>query len=182
MIQNTMFQKKSKAFFRPASCRWIIFSILIGILLLRFNKVFALSIVSSPVTFPEVTLSGSSQTVDGTSDPWRVDATDESSGWNVTVSSTHFENEGGKQLDVSNLKVRLLDEKITYVSGDTNRPSSVQTTFTSLSDNGLKIASAAEGNGGGIYDLSPDFQLTIPSEAYEGTYTATLTVNISSGP
>ncbi len=59
---------------------------------------------------------------------------------------------------------------------------STQTTLATLSGSPLKIASAASGEGDGVYDLTPDFRLTVPAETYTGSYTATLTVAISAGP
>ena len=78
----------------------------------------------------------------------------------------------------------MLDANIAYVSGidNINIPVSTQTSFASLSGSPLKIASAASGEGEGVYDLTPDFRLTVPAETYTGTYTATVTVAISAGP
>ena len=91
--------------------------------------------------------------------------------------------EGGtKTIAVSNFQIRLQDGNIVVVSGDTNKPISTQTTFASLSGTALKIASAAVGEGDGVYDLTPDFQLTVPAETYIGRYEATVTITISAGP
>jgi hypothetical protein len=68
------------------------------------------------------------------------------------------------------------------VSGDANGPSSNQTTYTSLSESPLKLASAASGEGDGVYDLTPDFQLSIPAETFTGSYSATVTVAVATGP
>jgi hypothetical protein len=145
----------------------------------------ALSITTAAITFPGVTLDGTDQTVnDNTSAAWRADATGESGGWNVTVASTDFDNGAGKTIAVSNFETRLLDANIAYISGiDTiNIPVSTQTTFASLSGSALKIASAASGEGDGVYDMTPDFRLTVPAETYTGSYTATVTVAINAGP
>ena len=144
--------------------------------------VAALSITTAAITFPEVTLGGSDQTVDGSTSAWRADATGESGGWNVTVSSTDFGNGDSQTIAVSNFDIRLLDANIVRVSGDSNGPVSTQTTFAALSGTPLKIASAAVGDGDGVYDLTPDFRLTVPAESYAGSYTATVTVDITSGP
>ena len=142
----------------------------------------ALSITTAAITFPEVTLDGSDQTVDGSTSAWRADAAGESGGWNVTVSSTDFTNGESQTIAVSNFRIRLLDANIVRVSGDVNGPVSTQTTFTALSGTPLKIASAAVGDGNGVYDLTPDFRLSVPAESYAGSYTATVTVDITSGP
>jgi len=142
----------------------------------------ALTISTASITFPNVTLNGGPQTVDGSTSAWQADATGETGGWKVTVASTDFSNGSGKTIAVSNFDIRLLDANIVWVSGSTNKPTSTQTTFAALSGTGLKIASAAGGAGNGVYDLTPDFRLTVPAETYAGNYTATVTVDISAGP
>ena len=142
----------------------------------------ALTITTAAITFPDVILDGSTQTVTGSTSPWRADGTGETGGWNITVASTDFSNGAGKTIAVSNFQVRLLDSNIVVVSGDTSGPASTQTTFATLSGTALKIASAAVGEGDGIYDLTPDFRLTVPAETYTGNYTATVTIVISAGP
>jgi hypothetical protein len=141
----------------------------------------ALSITTAPITFPNVTLNGASQTVDGSTSAWRASSTDRN-GWKVTVASTNFINGAGKTIAVSNFQIRLLNTKIVRISGDIQGPVSTQTTFASLSRTPRKIASAAVGGGRGVYDLTPDFRLTVPAQTYSGNYTATVTVSISSGP
>ena len=141
-----------------------------------------LTITTASISFPDVTLDGTDQTVNGSTSAWRADAAGESGGWNVTVAATDFDNGAGKTIAVANFEVRLLDADIVLVSGDTNKPTSTQTTFTSLSGSALKIASAASGEGDGVYDLTPGFRLTVPAETYSGSYTATVTVAISAGP
>lgn len=142
----------------------------------------ALTITTAAITFPGVTLDGTDQTVTGSTSAWRADATGESGGWNVTVASTDFDNGAGKTIAVANFEIRLLDTNILVISGDTNKPVSTQTTFASLSGTALKIASAAVGEGDGVYDLTPDFQLFVSAETYKGSYTGTVTVTISAGP
>lgn len=143
----------------------------------------ALTINSAAISFPGVSLDGDPHTVDGSTSAWRADAVGETGGWNVTVSSTDFDNGSGKTIAVSNFQIRLLDANIVWVSGDDiNLPTSTQTTFTALSGTGLKIASAAVGDGNGVYDMTPDFRLTVPAETFAGNYTATVTVNVTAGP
>jgi hypothetical protein len=89
----------------------------------------------------------------------------------------------GRTIAVANFQVRLLGDNITWVSGDAiNLPASTQTDFASLSGTPIKIASAAVGEGNGVYNMTPDFRLTVPAETYIGSYTATVAVTISAGP
>ena len=142
----------------------------------------ALTIATAPITFPGVTLDGTDQTVSGSTSAWRADATGTVDGWNVTVASTDFANDDGKTIAVSNFESRLMDANIVVVSGDTIGPASTQTTFAALGGTPLKIALAAVGEGDGVYDLTPDFRLTVPAETFVGSYTATVTIAISVGP
>ena len=151
------------------------------LLLAVANASFALTISTAAISFPGVGLDGTDKTVDGSTTAWQADATGETGGWHVTVSSTDF-IDAGKVIDVSNFEIRLLDTDIAVVSGDPTGPSSTQTAFAALSVTPLKIASAASGNGDGVYDLTPGFRLTVPAEALTGTYTATVTVDIAAGP
>jgi hypothetical protein len=163
--------------------RWLAAGAALSVVALLVMEAAALTINSAAIGFPGVTLDGDPHTVDGSTSAWRADAAGETGGWNVTVSSTDFDNGSGKTIAVSNFKIRLLDANIVWVSGDDiNMPVSTQTTFTSLGGTGLKIASAAVGDGNGVYDMTPDFRLTVPAETYLGSYSATVTVSISAGP
>jgi len=163
--------------------RWLAAGAAISVVALLVMEAAALSITTVAISFPNVTLDGDPHIVDGSTSAWRADAAGETGGWNVTVSSTDFDNGSGKTIAVSNFEIRLLDANIVWVSGDDiNMPTSTQTTFTGLSGTGLKIASAALGDGNGVYDMTPDFRLTVPAETYAGNYTATVTVSISAGP
>ena len=142
----------------------------------------ALTVTTAPITFPDVTLGGTDQTVMGSTSAWRADANGETGGWNLTVASTDFDNGAGKTIQVSNFDIQLLDANVSVVSGDANGPVSTQNAFAPLSGTPRKVASTAVGAGDGVYDLTPDFQLRVPAETYAGNYTATVTITISVGP
>ena len=163
--------------------RWLAAGAAISVAALLVMEAAALTISTAAISFPSVNLDGDPHTVDGSTSAWRADATGETGGWNVTVSSTDFDNGSGKTIAVSNFKTRLLDANIVWVSGDdVNLPVSTQTTFTALSGTALKIASADVGDGNGVYDMTPEFRLTVPAETYSSDYSATVTVSISAGP
>ena len=142
----------------------------------------ALTITPAAISFPAVTLNGAPQTVAGSTSAWRADATGETGGWNVTVTSTDLDNGFGQTIAVAELGIRLQAANIVLVSGQAQGPSSTQTSFAALSASPLQIASAIVAEGDGIYDVTPDFQLTVPAQTYTGSYTATVTINISVGP
>ena len=166
---------------RPLLGVWLAVAAALVAAALAVTGVAALSITTAAITFPGVTLGGSDQTVDGSTSAWRADSS-QRNGWHVTVSSTDFSNAESKTIAVANFDIRLLDANIVWISGDAEGPVSTQTTFTALSGTPLKIASAAASIGRGVYDLTPDFRLTVPAESYAGSYTATVTVDITSGP
>jgi len=167
---------------RPVSIRWFAIGVAVIVAAAFVAETAALTITTAGISFPEVTLNGSQQIIAGSTSAWRADATGESGGWKVTVSSTDFLNGSGKTIAVSNFEIRLQDANIAWVSGDTDEPISTQTSFAALSGTALKIASAAVGESNGVYDLTPDFRLTVPAETYSGNYTATVTADISVGP
>lgn len=144
--------------------RWLAIGAALVAAALLATEAAALVITTAAITFPEVTLDGTDQTVDGSTSAWQADATGESGGWKVTVASTDFSSAESKTIAVSNFEIRLLGGNIVWVSGDLDGPVSTQTTFASLSGTALKIASAAVGDGDGVYNLTPDFRLTVPAE------------------
>lgn len=146
------------------------------------KQVMAMNITTAAINFPGVTLDGTDQIVTGSTNAWQADATGESGGWNISIASTDFNNGTGKTIAVSNFEIKLQDAKIVMVSGDINGPVSTQTSFTPLGGTALKIASAAVSEGNGVYSLTPDFRLAVPAETYQGSYTATVTVAVNSGP
>ncbi len=141
-----------------------------------------LSVTTSAITFTGVGLDGTIQTVDGSTSAWQVDAGGEAGGWNMTVSSTDLTNAESKAIPVANVTVRLANANISVVSGDPNGPTSAQTTYTAMSGTALKIATAASGDGDGVYNLTPEFQVSVPAETFTGNYSATVTVAVNTGP
>jgi plastocyanin len=139
-----------------------------------------LSNTAQDISFGTVALAGSDQTIDAVAQTWQArDARGTGDGWNLTVSATDFTGAG--TIGVASFKVRQLQSNINVVSGNT-APSSLVATFQSLAATPLKVLQATAGTGMGTYDYTPDFQLTVPSSAAAGSYTANVTVSINSGP
>ena len=69
----------------------------------------ALSVSTSAVSFPSVSLNGYDQTLLGSTSAWQADATGEAGGWNIIISATDFINGVGGSIYVSNLEFRLAD-------------------------------------------------------------------------
>lgn len=142
----------------------------------------ALSISTAPVVFPNAFLTGYDQVFYGETMPWQVDASEELSGWNATISATNFENEFGSIIYVSNLEFRLPAGNITFISGDEVLPVSTQNDFISLSETPAKFISAESETGSGVYQFLPEFRLFIPAQTYAGSYLSTLTITVNAGP
>ena len=141
----------------------------------------SLSVVTNPVDFGAVSLTGLEQIIDTQPSPWTAaDARGTGAGWNVTVSSTDFASAGGT-ITVDNSKLRLQDVNVVTVSGNT-APTSQVTTYQPLSTSPLMILSAALGAGKGTYDFTPDMRQIVPADIAPGSYEAFLTVSINSGP
>ena len=161
---------------------WLAVLIALALTSLLTTHSSALTISTSAVSFPGVLLNGYDQNVLGATSAWQVDATGEVGGWSATVSAADFTNGAGGVIHVSNLEIRLADSNIVLVSGDPTLPASTQTTYAALSGVGLKFISAASGTSDGVYDITPEFRLTVPAETYIGNYTSTLTITVSAGP
>lgn len=141
-----------------------------------------LAVQAGPVSFPEVTLTGLDQAVDAGAVTWRAsDARGSGDGWRVTISGGQF-TAGSATIPASNLRVRLLQTRITTVSGNT-APQTQVSSYQPLSASGpLTLLRASAGAGMGVYDFGPDFRFTVPASAKQGAYSAGIVVTIVSGP
>ena len=146
-------------------------------------KASALTISTVPITFPLTALNGTDVTATTSGSTWQADGEGLLAPWHINVTSTDFTNADSKAIAVSNFEIRLLDSNIVVVTGPPSpKPSSTQTSFTSLSGTDLRIATATAIGGDNIYDLTPDFRLTVPAATYSGNYSATVTITILAGP
>ena len=133
--------------------------------------------------FGGVTLNGSAQSTTATMGTFTVtDARGTGVGWNVTVQGTQF-TMAGHTLPMNSISMPAPTvANIDSTSGST--PSI--TTGPYLIDNAsaVKITSAAaDGTGMGSYTYTPgSLTLSIPANAYAGTYTSTVTVSVVTGP
>jgi hypothetical protein len=129
------------------------------------------------------TLDGTDQTVyDTDSATWTAaDATGSGSGWHITIGSTNFVS-GSDTIAYSNFKVKVDDTNILVVDGN-DKPTSSITSYTAFGADAATLMSAAAGKGMGNYTFVPDFSLDVAAETLaHSDYTATVTVNIISGP
>jgi hypothetical protein len=78
----------------------------------------------------------------------------------------------------------LLDGNIDVLAGN-GKPASRVSSFAPVpgtNAGSLLFLSAATNEGMGTYDLHPEFRLTTPTGSTAANYTATLTVDIATGP
>jgi hypothetical protein len=126
------------------------------------------------------TLDGTDQTVTYAPVLGVVDARGSGAGWNLTVSATNFSDGAGHT---------LAPGKITGVAAACKAGS----TCTAPASSGIvypltvgaaaaKFFNAAVNSGLGKVDVTPTFSVSIPGNAYAGTYTSTVTLATATGP
>ena len=126
------------------------------------------------------TLDGTDQTVNYSPVLGVVDARGTGAGWNLTVAATSFSDGSGHT---------LAPGTITGVSAVCKAGNSCTAATSSgitypLTVNGTaaKFFNAALNTGLGKIDVTPTFAVSIPGNAYAGTYTSTVTLASVSGP
>lgn len=143
-------------------------------------------ILTSPatVTYPSVALTGKDQTASTTGVFTPNDQTNSNAGWNIQGTSTTFTNgthalaTGATQLTAASAasasqNCSLPTNSITYpvtLPAGTTAPTAI------------KLYDAAASTGAGPSSVTLTFQLSVPANAYKGTYTSTWTFTIASGP
>jgi Tol biopolymer transport system component len=135
------------------------------------------------VNFDTIQLNGQAQTSAGSSSQaWEAyDPTGTGAGWHLAISANNFTSQEGREIPVGYLKMRILDENIVLVAGNT-KPVSQVSSYTTLSTEPQTFMSATLETGMGTYTFNPEFSLDIPSSIYAGEYSGTFTVSIISGP
>jgi hypothetical protein len=166
--------------------------------ILAIGPVTALGALSASVAdlaFGQITYSHAQQVRSGTLTLTSTDTglLGTNSGWNVTVLSSAFAYSGpnsGTPIPAANLAITTAQPP-TRVSGQAISPvGGPRTTNATGALNVARKTIQADGPGGvlgpyygiGTYSQAIDVSLVVPAQARAGTYTATLTVTISSGP
>jgi hypothetical protein len=154
--------------------------------------------ITRAMTVPEhlsaVSLTGVAKTATGTFGGFSVnDPRGTGAGWNVTLHATIFDNGNasyaGKDLAAGSLTVPVMTvAKKTGSSDSGPEPEIVQEAPVAIDAalGSVKVVSApSDGSKGmGWYDISQggDWSLAIPTNAYIGTYTSTVTMSLTTGP
>jgi hypothetical protein len=137
------------------------------------------------VAFPSVTMNGTNQTVTATLALTPSDLTGSGSGWNVTGTSTTFTNGSSKTLSTTATSVTAAATPT--AGGNCVVPTnSIAYPLTlpagTTAPTAVKLYNAAAGTGKGPANVNLTTQLSVPANAYNGTYSSTWTIAIVSGP
>jgi hypothetical protein len=126
------------------------------------------------------TLDGSDQTVSYAPALNFVDARGSGAGWNLTISATTFSDGSGHSLaaGVVNSATQVCHAGSSCTAA-TNSGVSLPLT---LSTTAAKFFNAAVNTGLGKIDVTPTVNVTVPGNAYAGTYSSTVTVAAVAGP
>jgi hypothetical protein len=132
-----------------------------------------------------VTLDGTDQVSKYTMDIATNDQTGSGSGWNLTISSTTFSSDDGKTLP--NTASQVTGVTSACAGGTcTNPTNAISYPLTLPADEkpptAVKLFNAAADTGMGDFTLTPTVDVTIPANAYAGTYTSTITLAVASAP
>jgi hypothetical protein len=139
-------------------------------------------------SFPAITLNGSDQTAtvslvltpddeSGTGSAW--------SGWNITGTSTTFNDGAGHLLSTSATRVTAASSAA--AAGNCALPTNsigypVTLPAGSTAPTAVKLYNASANTGEGPTNVTLTMPLSVPANAYHGTYTSTWTLAVVSGP
>lgn len=148
------------------------------------------SLTESNATTPTVsaTLNGSDQTPTYSLAVTLTDATGSGNGWNLTITSTQFTTGGGSPHTLSTTASSITGVTQTCVGGATctNATNSISYPVTvpaaASAPTSVKFFNASANTGMGKFTITPTVAVTLPANAYAGTYNSTITLAIVSGP
>jgi hypothetical protein len=125
-------------------------------------------------------LDGSDQTVSYSPVLGVVDARGSGAGWNLQISATDFSDGAGHSLAAG--QVSATAQACHSGSSCTAAVNSGISLPLSIGSTAAKFFSAAALSGLGKIDVTPTVNVTVPGNAYAGTYTSTVTLAAVSGP
>ena len=139
----------------------------------------------STVALPAVTLNGKDKSVTATGVLTPNDQTNSGAGWNIGGTSTTFTNASNQTLPTTATQVTAASKAAATqnCSLPTNSISyPVTLPAAATAPPAIKLYNAAVGTGAGPTNVTLTFKTTIPADAFKGSYTATWTFSINSGP
>lgn len=138
------------------------------------------------VTFPPVALNGTDQTSSQTQTLDISDARGTGAGWNVTATSTAFNN-GAESLPngsttITGAPAVACDVGISCVTPTNSITYPYTLPAAAVAPAATKMYNAATSTGTGAMTVTPTWRLLVPATAAVGTYTSTWTLSLVSGP
>jgi hypothetical protein len=126
------------------------------------------------------TLDGTDQTATYAPVLGVVDARGSGSGWNLTVSATNFSDGAGHTLAPGTITGAA---QVCRAGSSCTAATSAGITYPlTVGAVASKFFNAALNTGLGKIDVTPTFSVSIPGNAYAGTYTSTVTLAATTGP
>lgn len=125
------------------------------------------------------TLDGSDQTVSYAPVLGVVDARGSGAGWNLTIAATAFSDGAGHTLAAGTLDTAA---QICHSGSSCTAAVNGVALPLTLSTTAAKFFNAALNSGLGKVDVTPTVNVSVPGNAYAGTYTSTVTVAAVAGP
>ena len=108
-----------------------------------------------------------------------VDARGTGSGWNLQISATAFSDGQGHSLAAGVLSAA---SAACHAGSSCTAPSNGLAPPITLSTTAAKFFQAAVNSGLGKIDVTPTVTVSIPGNAYQGTYSSTVTLSATTGP
>jgi len=132
------------------------------------------------------TLDGTDQSVVWTLPLTVVDARGSGAGWNLTVTSTTFNDGASHTLATGASQMTAVSSSCNGGGSCSNPTNSITYPMTvpaaASAPAAVKLFNSASASGMGRFTVTPSITTTIPGNAYAGSYTSTWTVAAVSGP
>jgi hypothetical protein len=143
-----------------------------------------LSVLANDITFADTPISGAAATTTAALTPFQVnDLTGTGAGWTLTVQADALENDEDNDTLAADAMTITGVPTPTPVDTASGLPTVPDTVGQVVGTGGVTIATAAEGDGMGIYQFDgAQLKLALPADVYAGTYSGTVTFTASSGP
>jgi hypothetical protein len=147
----------------------------------------SLSLTSSAAPSVSATLNGTDQTPTYTMGLNANDETGSGTGWNLTITSTHFSTGGGSPHTLPNGTSAITSITASCAQGTCTNPTNsvaypLGVPAGASAPTAVKFFNAAADTGMGDFTVTPTVRVTILANAYAGTYTSTVTLAVVSGP
>lgn len=147
----------------------------------------ALSVSTTAAPTFSATLSGVDQTASYQLPMTVIDSTGTGAGWHLTVTSTRFTTAGATPQTLPTTASRVTAVTATCAAGSCTNPTTnvslpVTIPAADTAPPAARFFNAQPATGLGEFTVTPSIAVDVPTNAYTGTYTSTLTVAIASGP